>query len=173
MIIELDGIRPAIDESAYIAPTAVIAGDVTIGPEASVWFGVVIRGDDGKVVVGARSSIQDNAVLHVNSSDDTVVESDVTIAHGVVMEGCRIGRGSLVGMNSTILSGAQIGENVLVAAGSILLENQKIPANHMAAGAPIKIVKPLSDKLIQLLKSAPKEYVNFGRLYAETAKLLA
>lgn len=172
MIVELDGIRPDIDESAYIAPTAVIVGDVTIGPEASVWFGTVIRGDEGKVIIGARSSIQDNAVLHVNHLSDTVVESDVTIAHGVVMEGCRVGKGSLVGMNSTILSGAQIGENVLIAAGSIILENQKIPANHMAAGAPAKVLKPLSDKIIELLKTAPRDYVNFSRLYAETAKLL-
>jgi len=172
MIIELDGIGPDIDDSAYLAPTAVIVGDVTIGPGASVWFGTVIRGDEGKVTIGARSNIQDNAVLHVNHAADTVVESDVTIGHGVVMEGCRVGKSSLVGMNSTILSGAEIGENVLIAAGSIILENQKIPANHMAAGTPVKVLKPLSEKIIELLKTAPQDYVNFGRLYAETAKLL-
>ena len=172
MIIELNDIQPDIDDSAYIAPTAVIIGDVSIGPEASVWFGAIIRGDEGKIIIGARSSIQDNAVLHVNHLADTVVESDVTIAHGVVMEGCRIGKGSLVGMNSTILSGADIGENVLIAAGSIIKENQKIPANHMAAGTPAKILKPLSEKMKALLKSAPQDYVNFGRMYAETAKLM-
>ena len=101
-----------------------------------------------------------------------MVESDVTIAHGVVMEGCRIGKGSFVGMNSTILSGAEIGENVLIAAGSIILQNQKIPANHMAAGAPAKILKPLSEEMKALLKNAPKAYVNFGLLYTETAKLM-
>jgi carbonic anhydrase/acetyltransferase-like protein (isoleucine patch superfamily) len=172
MIIELNGIRPDIDETAYIAPTAVIVGDVSIGPEASVWFGAIIRGDEGKIIIGARSSIQDNAVLHVNASSDTVVESDVTIAHGVVMEGCRIGKGSLVGMNSTILSGAEIGENVLVAAGSLILENQKIPANHMAAGTPSRVLKPLSDKMKALLQQASKDYVGFGRLYIANAKLM-
>lgn len=172
MIIELNGIQPDIDESAYIAPTAVIVGDVSIGPEASVWFGAIIRGDEGKIIIGARSSIQDNATLHVNASADTVVESDVTIGHGVVMEGCRIGKGSLVGMNSTILSGAEIGENVLIAAGSIILENKKIPANHMVAGAPSRVLKPLSDKGKALLKQASQDYVDFGRLYTASAKLL-
>ena len=159
MIVELNGVKPDIDESAYIAPTAVIVGDVVIEAEASVWFGVIIRGDEGKVVIGARSSIQDNSVLHVNASSDTVIESDVTIGHGVVMEGCRIGKGSLVGMNSTILSGAEIEENVLIAAGSIIKENQKIPANHLAAGAPSKILKPLSSKMKALMKSFVKNVI--------------
>lgn len=172
MIIEVNGIRPRIDESAYIAPNAVIAGDVTIGPEASVWFGAVVRAEIGKIIIGARSSVQDNAVVHVNASSDTVVEPDVTIAHGVIMEGCRIGKGSLIGMGSTILSGVEIGEGVLVAAGSIIRENMKIPAHHMVAGAPSRVLKPLSDEMRALLKQAPQDYVNFGHLYTTTSKIL-
>lgn len=172
MIIELNQIQPQIDDSAYIAPTAVIVGDVSIEPEASVWFGTIIRGDEGKIRIGARSSVQDNSVIHVHHLADTVIASDVTIGHGVVMEGCRIGKGSLIGMNATILRGADIGENVLIAAGSIVRENQKIPANHLAAGAPAKIIKPLSDEMKVLLKSAPQDYLNFSRTYAETAKEL-
>ena len=123
MIIELNGKRPTIAASAYIAPTAVIIGDVTIGEDASVWFGAVIRGDEGKIVIGARTSVQDNVVIHVNSRRDTIVEEDVTIGHGVVMEVCTRGAGSLIGMNATVLSESVIGKGVLVAAGAVVRQD--------------------------------------------------
>ena len=122
MIIEFKGKRPQIHETAYIAPTAVIIGDVLIEAEASVWFGAVIRGDHGRIVIGARTSVQDNVVIHVNGRHDTIIESDVTIGHGVVAEGCHLHAGVLVGMNATVLSGAVVGTGALVAAGAVVTD---------------------------------------------------
>jgi carbonic anhydrase/acetyltransferase-like protein (isoleucine patch superfamily) len=101
MIIDLNGKRPVIGRGVYVAPTAVIAGDVTIGEKANIWFGAVIRADEGRISIGPRTSVQDNVVIHVNANFDTIVEADVTIGHGVVMEGCHIEAGALIGMNAT------------------------------------------------------------------------
>ena len=99
MLIELDGVRPTIAPDVYIAPTAVIIGDVTIGAGSSIWFGAVIRGDTGPITIGRRVSVQDNAVIHVNRWDPTVLEDDVLIGHAAVLEGCHIGREALIGMS--------------------------------------------------------------------------
>ncbi|MCA9924070.1 MAG: gamma carbonic anhydrase family protein [Anaerolineales bacterium] len=172
MIIELNGKRPTIAASAYIAPTAVIIGDVTIGEDASVWFGAVIRGDEGKIVIGARTSVQDNVVIHVNSRRDTIVEEDVTIGHGVVMEGCTIGAGSLIGMNATVLSESVIGKGVLVAAGAVVREGADIPAHHLVAGVPGRVLRPLSETHQKRLAHAPESYVKYGRLYKKAAQIV-
>jgi carbonic anhydrase/acetyltransferase-like protein (isoleucine patch superfamily) len=166
MIIELNGKRPTIGEGVYVAPNAVIAGDVTIGEKASIWFGAVIRGDIGKVSIGPRTSVQDNVVVHVNATSNTIVEADVTLAHGVVIEGCHIDNGAFIGMNATVLSGAHIGQGAFVAAGSLVLENQKIPANYLAAGVPSKVLKPISESLKDMIAQAPKDYMEFSRLYS-------
>ena len=109
MIVELAGIRPTIAEDVYLAPTAVIIGNVTILPGANIWFGAVLRGDSGRIVIGRRVSVQDNVVVHVNERADTIIGDDVLIGHGAILEGCRIGAGALVGMGATVLSGAHIG----------------------------------------------------------------
>ena len=113
MLIELNGVRPKVAEGVYIAPTAVLIGDVTIGAGSSVWFGAVLRGDSGRIVIGERVSVQDNVVIHVNEHEDTIVEDDVLIGHAAVLEGCRIGREALIGMHATVLSGARVGERSL------------------------------------------------------------
>ncbi|KAA3658745.1 MAG: gamma carbonic anhydrase family protein [Chloroflexi bacterium] len=172
MIIEFNGKRPSIAKTAYIAPTAVIIGDVTIGDEASVWFGAVIRGDEGKIMIGPRTSVQDNVVLHVNSRSDTIIESDVTIGHGVVMEGCHIGVGALIGMNATVLSGAEVAEGALVAAGAVVGEGQQVPAESLATGVPAEIRGPLSERLKARLAKAPEFYVKYGRRYQTAINIL-
>jgi acetyltransferase-like isoleucine patch superfamily enzyme len=101
MIIELAGVRPTIAEDVYIAPTAVVIGNVTILPGANIWFGAVLRGDSGRIVVGRRVSVQDNVVVHVNERADTIIGDDVLLGHGAILEGCRIGAGALVGMGAT------------------------------------------------------------------------
>jgi len=173
MIIELDGKRPVIGQDVYIAPTAVIAGDVTIGEKANIWFGAVIRGDEGRVFIGPRTSVQDNAVIHVNAYADTIVEADVILAHGVVIEGCHIEAGALIGMNATVLSGAQIGQGAFVAAGSVIREGQEIPAHHLAAGVPCKVLKSIPESLKDRLTDAPKDYLKISRLYASGAKIVS
>ena len=170
MIYELNGKRPFIAKTAYIAPTAVVIGDVTIGAEASVWFGAVIRGDEGKIEIGPRTSVQDNVVIHVNSRANTIVEADVTIGHGVVFEGCHIGAGSLIGMNATILSGAKIGEGSLVAAGSVVSEGMVVPPESLVVGIPAKVKGPLSDRLKDRLLHASDFYVEYGRNYQNGLK---
>jgi carbonic anhydrase/acetyltransferase-like protein (isoleucine patch superfamily) len=171
MIIEFKGKRPQIAPTAYIAPNATLIGDVVIEDEASVWFGAVIRGDHGRITIGARTSVQDNVVIHVNNRHGTIVEADVTIGHGAVLEGCHLHAGTLVGMNATVLSGATVETGALVAAGSVVAENQHIPAGVLAAGVPAKVKGPLSAAARQRLIEAPQKYVVNGRLYQTEAKL--
>ncbi|VAW41006.1 Carbonic anhydrase, gamma class [hydrothermal vent metagenome] len=168
MIIEFKGKRPEIAKSAYIAPTAVIIGDVVIEDAASVWFGAVIRGDHGRIVVGARTSVQDNVVVHVNGRHDTIIDADVTIGHGAVLEGCHIQAGVLLGMNATVF--VEVG--ALVAAGAVVGENQAIPAGMLAAGVPARVKKALSKTAQQRLKEASEAYVAYGRSYQTDAQII-
>lgn len=172
MLIELDGKRPVIGQDVYIAPTAVIIGDVTIKDGANIWFGVVIRGDTGKISIGSRANIQDNTVIHVNSKTDTIVEAGVTIGHGAVIEGCHIEEGALIGMNATVLSGAQIGKGTFVAAGTVIKEKQKIPAYHLVAGVPGRVIKPISAALKARLAHVSDAYVTLSQSYASKAKIV-
>lgn len=172
MIIEFKGKRPQIAPSAYIAPNATIIGDVVIEDEASVWFGAVIRGDNGRIVIGPRTSVQDNVVIHVNSRQDTIVESDVTIGHGAVLEGCHLHAGVLVGMNATVLSGSIVEAGALIAAGSVISEHQHVPAGMLAAGVPARIKGTLSETSQQRLVRAAKKYVAGGRSYRNEAKII-
>ena len=172
MIIEYKGKRPKIAESAYVAPTATIIGDVVVGAEASVWFGAVIRGDHGRIVIGERTSVQDNAVIHVNGRHDTTIEADVTIGHGAVLEGCHLHTGVLVGMNATVLSGAVVEAGALVAAGAVVGENQQIPAGVMAAGIPASVKGALSEAGQARLREAPLAYVSYGRSYKNEANII-
>ena len=128
MIIEYKGKKPKISPSAFIAPTAVIIGDVTVGDEASIWWGAVLRSDQNQnpIVVGARTSIQDNCVLHSGEAP-TIIEDDCTIGHGAIMEGPLIKRGAIIGMNVTLLENVEIGEEALIAAGSVVVPHTKIP----------------------------------------------
>lgn len=165
MIIEYRGKRPKVAASAFIAPTAVLIGDVEVGDESSIWFGTVIRGDNGPIRIGARTSVQDNAVVHVSEHAMTVLEDDVTIGHCAILEDCRIGRGALVGSNAVVLNGATVGEESLVAAGAVVAANAQIPARVVVAGAPAVVKKPLEGPAVEWVKSAGEEYVHLSRSY--------
>jgi carbonic anhydrase/acetyltransferase-like protein (isoleucine patch superfamily) len=165
MFIEYRGKRPKVAASAFIAPSAVLIGDVEIGEESSVWFGAVLRGDNGPIRVGARSSIQDNSVLHVSHDCETVVGNDVTIGHSVTMEDCRIEDWALVGSNAVILNGAVVGRKSLIGAGSVVAANAHIPPETVAAGAPAKVKKPLEGEAVSWCERAPVEYVKLSRSY--------
>jgi carbonic anhydrase/acetyltransferase-like protein (isoleucine patch superfamily) len=158
---------PVIAPDAFIAPNATIIGDVTIEAGASIWFGAVLRGDQNHIIVGARVSVQDNAVIHCNDRRPTVIEADVTVGHGVVMEGCHIHQGVLIGMNATILDGATVGARALVAAGSVVLENQVIPPEVLAAGVPARVKGQLSEALLQRLARAPEFYQELANNYRQ------
>jgi carbonic anhydrase/acetyltransferase-like protein (isoleucine patch superfamily) len=165
MIVEYGGKRPKIHPSAFVAPTAVLIGDVEVGEESSIWFGAVLRGDNGPIRVGARTSIQDNSVLHVSEGGQTLIGDDVTVGHSAVMEDCDIRRHALIGSNATLLNGCTIGEGSLIAAGSVVGERAQIPARVLAAGAPAKVKKPLEGEAAHWIEISAHEYVKLSRSY--------
>lgn len=146
LILPFQGHIPRIHRSAWIAPNATIIGDVTIGPNSSVFYGSVLRGDVGSIRLGARVNVQDNCVIHVESSEPCLLEDDVTVGHMAMLHGTRVGAGTLVGMKSSLLSGSLIGPGSLIAAGAVVLEGQEIPAGSLAAGVPAKVRRELSQE---------------------------
>ena len=157
-ILEFQGKTPQIGAGAFIAPTAVIIGDVTIGAGANIWFGAVLRGDMNHIEIGAKTSIQDNTVIHCNEIHPTIVGANVVVGHAVVMEGCTIGEGSLIGMNATVLSGAVLGENTLVAAAALVRENEQFPARSLLAGVPAQVKAQIKEAHLQLMALGVEHY---------------
>lgn len=135
----LGGSRPDIHPDAYVHPDAVVIGNVTIGPEASVWPTAVLRGDDGRIEVGARSSVQDGSIVHCTSTQPTIIGSEVTVGHNVHIEGAVIGDRALISSGAVVLNGAGVGDGAVVAAGSVVSPNTAIPARAMALGVPARV----------------------------------
>jgi len=167
MFIEYRGKTPKVHPSAFVAPTAVLIGDVEIGEESSIWFGAVIRGDNGPIRIGARTSVQDNAVLHVSENNRTIVGDGVTIGHCATMEDCVIEDGALIGTNAVVLNGARVGRRSLIAAGSVVGATAQIPAESVAAGAPARVKKPLDGVSAMWVDHGSREYVKLSRSYLQ------
>jgi carbonic anhydrase/acetyltransferase-like protein (isoleucine patch superfamily) len=165
LIIEYKDKWPKIADDVFVAPNSTIIGDVTIEAGANIWFGAVIRGDEGRIIIGPRVSIQDNVVIHTNPVHPTTVEAEATIGHSVVLEGCHIKAGALVGMNATVLDGAIVGERALVAAGSVVRENQVIPPETLAAGVPAQIKGPMSEAARYHVLNASHDYQEMANNY--------
>ncbi|AKG90998.1 Carbonic anhydrase [Geoglobus ahangari] len=151
-------------ERVFIADTAVIKGDVEIGDDSSVWFNAVIRGDLDKVVIGRRTNVQDNAVIHVDEGFPTVVGDNVTIGHSAVVHGCRISDNVLVGMNAVVLNGAEIGEYSIVGAGAVVT-GKKFPERSLILGVPAKVVREITDQEMELIERSWKEYLKLKDRY--------
>ncbi|WP_456478339.1 gamma carbonic anhydrase family protein [Geoglobus ahangari] len=151
-------------ERVFIADTAVIRGDVEIGDDSSVWFNAVIRGDLDKVVIGRRTNVQDNAVIHVDEGFPTVVGDNVTIGHSAVVHGCRISDNVLVGMNAVVLNGAEIGEYSIVGAGAVVT-GKKFPERSLILGVPAKVVREITDQEMELIERSWKEYLKLKDRY--------
>lgn len=164
-MIEYRGKMPNVHPTAFIAPTAVLIGDVEVGAESSIWFGAVLRGDNGPIRIGARTSIQDNAVIHVSEHGRTQVDDDVTVGHCAVMEDCHIKAHALIGSNAVVLGGAVVGEGSLIAAGSVVGERAEIPDGVLAAGAPAKVKKALEGEAAKWIDISADEYVRLSRSY--------
>ncbi|HEY8633479.1 MAG TPA: gamma carbonic anhydrase family protein [Candidatus Dormibacteraeota bacterium] len=143
MEFELGGKRPKIHPDAYIAPTAVLIGDVVVGAGASVWFGAVLRGDEAQINVGDGANIQDNVVIHCAHNLPTVIEKNASVGHSAQLEGCVVEEGAVVGMGATMLQRSRLGAGSLLAAGAVLAEGTEVPPGHMAAGVPAKTKKSL------------------------------
>ncbi|HEX6024707.1 MAG TPA: gamma carbonic anhydrase family protein [Solirubrobacter sp.] len=157
-VIEFEGKTPRVAEDAFIAPTAVLIGDVTVEAGASVWFGAVLRGDNSAIVIGEGSNVQDNCVIHCADELPTIVGSNVTIGHMAMLEGCRIGDGALVGMGAIVLQRASVGPHALVAAGAVVGEGVEIPGGMLAAGVPARVKKELGGSSQHWVETAAHEY---------------
>ncbi len=158
MEFELGGKRPRVHPDAYIAPTAVLIGDVEIEAGASVWFGAVLRGDESKISVARGANVQDNVVIHCAENLPTLIEEDVTIGHSAQLEGCVVERGALVGMGATMLQRSRLGAGSMLAAGAVLAEGEQIPAGHLAAGVPAKVKKPLAGSSNSWVATSAQHY---------------
>jgi carbonic anhydrase/acetyltransferase-like protein (isoleucine patch superfamily) len=166
LVLPFDGKRPKIHSSVFLAPTAVVIGDVTIGADSSVWFGAVLRGDspEHSVTVGRRTSVQENCVIHIGHWGPTVVGDDVTVGHGAKFECCTVGDRTVIGMNAVILQNARVGRECVLAAGTVVLEGADIPERSLVAGVPGKIKKTL-DADAEWLRYGGKHYVDLSRQY--------
>ncbi|WP_078411402.1 gamma carbonic anhydrase family protein [Priestia abyssalis] len=164
MILEYMGKKPKIAQSAYIAPNATLIGDVTIEEGASIWFGAVLRGDLGPIVVGARSSVQDNCVIHMTDGG-TYIGEDVTVGHGAILHNCKIGRSALIGMNAVVLDNAMIGEETVIAAGSVVSANTIFPDRILAAGIPAQKKKDIEGSSLWWVQESSKWYQELKQNY--------
>jgi carbonic anhydrase/acetyltransferase-like protein (isoleucine patch superfamily) len=150
----------------WVAPNAVLIGKVKLEEDASVWFGAVLRGDNELITVGARSNVQDGSVLHTDPGFPLTIGEDCTVGHMVMLHGCTIGRGSLIGIGSIIMNGAKIGEECVLGAGALITEGKEIPARSMVMGSPGKVVRQLSDEEVQRFGRAAGRYVANWKRYS-------
>src|SRR5215217_1487083 len=157
--------RPLVADGAFIAPTAVLIGDVVVEEGASVWFGAVLRGDFNRIVVGAGTSVQDNSVIHTNEDLPTTIGQNVTVGHLSLLEGCEIEDGALIGMGSIVLNRARVGQRAMLAAGSVVREGGEIPPAVLAAGIPAQVKKSLAGSSSEWVEMAAREYQSLRLKY--------
>lgn len=162
---QIQGLQPAVDATAFVAPEATLIGDVHLGPHCSVWPGAVIRADNAPIRIGERSNVQEGAILHVDPGKPLNIGQGVTIGHQVMLHGCTVGDGSLIGIQSVILNGAVIGKNCLVGAGSLVTENKVFPDGSLIMGSPAKVVRELTPEAIAGLGANAEVYVQHARNY--------
>ena len=166
-IYSLDDKQPVLAEGAWVADSAQVMGAVELGANASVWFGTVIRGDTETIRIGEGSNIQDLAVIHADNGLPVVVGKHVTVGHQVMLHGCTIGDGTLIGMGATILNGARIGHGCLIGAGALVTEGKEIPDGSLVMGAPGRVVRELdAEARARLLRSAEGYRRNAARFRA-------
>ena len=164
MIRPFGGKTPQLDDGVFVAPSASIVGDVAIGARSTIWYGAVLRGDVESIRIGSETSIQDNTVIHVDSSGfSTVVGDRVTVGHSVVLHGCRIGDDALIGIGSIVLNGAEVGDGAMVGAGSLVTPGTKIPAGMLAVGSPARVKRALTDEEKRHVQEGVERYVRLGR----------
>jgi carbonic anhydrase/acetyltransferase-like protein (isoleucine patch superfamily) len=169
-LVEIDGTRPIIGQDVFLAPTAVLIGDVHLGDRANVWFGAVLRGDFSHIEIGEGCSIQDNVVIHCAEELPTIVGRDVTVGHSAMLEGCVVEDGALVGMGAIVLQRARVGARAMLAAGAVLAEGAAIAPGVLAAGVPAVEKKQLSGSAKGWTEHAAAEYQELRRRYLAGAR---
>ncbi len=175
IILPYKGLLPKIDKSTWVAPGATVVGDVKVGEECSLWFGVVIRGDVHKIRIGNRVSVQDLSMIHVthykkedkSDGSPTIIGDDVTIGHKVMLHGCTIEDACLIGMSATILDDAVIGKESIVGAGALVTKGKKFPPHSLIIGSPAKVVRELTEDEVKELYASAKRYVGFMQGYRD------
>lgn len=165
MLYELGSLRVTTDGEYFVAPTAAVIGRVTLGRDANVWFGAVLRGDGNDIVIGARSNVQDNSVVHVDSDAPCIIGDEVTIGHAATVHGCTVGGGSLIGIGATILSHAVIGKYCIVGAGALITERKQFPDGSLIIGAPARRARDVTEAERRMLERSAAHYVELGKRY--------
>ena len=172
-VYQLDSLTPVIDDSAWVADNAQVIGDVRMGPNSSVWFNSVVRGDTATISIGEGSNIQDGSVLHVDMNLPLTIGKHVTVGHMVQLHGCTIGDESLIGIGAIVLNHAKIGKNCLVGAGSLVTEGKEFPDGSMIMGSPAKVVRQLTPEQIEGLRRSAQSYVKNAQRYKTHLKKIA
>ena len=162
-VYSIDGVIPVVDPTSFVHPTAVLIGDVVIGPKCYVAPNVSLRGDMGPIVIGGGSSVQDNCIAHTFAHHDMIVGEDCNIGHGAILHGCRVGAHALVGMNSVLMDGSEIGEYAFLAAMSLLRTGFKVPPRTVAAGVPARVLRDLTERELEWKNLGDADYVEMGR----------
>jgi len=160
MLYALGTKQPLLSGRHFIAPEAVVIGDVRIGVDVSIWFNAVLRGDNDTITIGAGSNIQDGAVLHVDPGVPLRIGEFVTVGHKAMLHGCTVDDGSLIGMNAVVLNHAVVGKNCLIGANALVTEGTIIPDGSLVLGSPAKVIKPLSDNAIKQMQSGTQNYID-------------
>ena len=171
-VYELDGTQPRVADSAWVADSAQVMGNVVLGEDSSVWFGTVIRGDTETITVGRGSNIQDASVLHADIDKPLTIGDNVTVGHQVMLHGCTIGDESLIGIGAIVLNGAKIGRHCLVGAGALVTEGKEFPDGSMIIGSPAKAVRQLTPEQIEGLKLSAQHYMDNARRFRAGLKKL-
>ncbi|MDJ0868960.1 MAG: gamma carbonic anhydrase family protein [Myxococcota bacterium] len=170
LVLPYRGARPRIAATAWLAPTAVVIGDVEIGADTSVWFGTVVRGDVHRIRIGSRSNLQDHCVVHVTRDlHATEIGDEVTVGHRATVHGCRVRDGALVGIGAVVLDGADVGEEALVAAGALVAPGTKVPPRALVRGIPARVARTLDAEEVDRQRRRTLDYVETARAYASGA----
>ncbi len=171
-VYELDNIAPRLADSAWVADSAQVMGNVELGADASVWFGVVIRGDTECIRIGRGSNIQDGSVLHADVGQPLTVGDNVTVGHKVMLHGCTVGDGSLIGIGAVVLNGAKIGKGCIVGAGALVTEGKEFADGSMIIGSPAKVVRELTEQQQAGLQLSALHYIENARRFQAGLKKL-
>ena len=168
----LEGSRPALPENGafWIAPTASVIGDVVLGADSSVWFGAVIRGDNERIVLGPRTNVQDNSVLHTDAGVPLTIGADVTVGHMAMIHGAEIGEGSLIGIGAILLNGCRIGRGCIVGAGALVTEGKVIPDQSLVVGSPGRVIRAVTAEERDGLMESARHYVAQWKRYESALK---
>ena len=166
MLLPFGGKVPRDEGAVFVAPNATVLGDVVLGPGSSVWYGAVLRGDDGTLTLGENTNVQDIAVLHCDPGGAVTLGKNVTVGHCALVHGCTVGDGSLIGMHATLLNHCVVGKNCIIGAGALVPEGMVIPDNSVAVGVPARVIKQVSAAQIEANLHNAAHYVEHGKLHA-------